>query len=66
MMVFKAKTDLAAEFDKRVAQDQTKVPATETDTAYLFYGYPPSFPVLDGGERISVDLPAFFDTAKQL
>jgi len=45
-----------------------KVPAANRHRTYLFYGFPPrrNFFVADGGEQISVDLPAFIDQAVKI
>ena len=37
------------------------VPEGTATRTYLFYGFPPGAMVLDGGERVSVDLPAFIN-----
>ena len=37
------------------------VPRAQTDRTYLYFGFPPGAMVMDGGERVSVDLPRFVD-----
>lgn len=37
------------------------IPKAERDRTYLYYGFCPGAMVLDGGERVTIDLPAFVD-----